>query len=262
MNFIDIHCHLLPNIDDGSKDIERSIEQLKDMESHGVKELYLTSHYFRGHYQYSRDEYDKKVKNLQEAAAEAGISIKLRPGFEVFVQTGIVDDIKEKSLTLGDSDYVLIESELNGLPEDFYANVYPILRAGYKPILAHAERYVSVMKKPSQVRDLIQRNIHIQTNAGALLGLYGEKVRKTAWILIENGWTHFLASDDHVRSDYGFYPKACELLRERVDEYTANLLCYEFPAAIAKNEEVPFTYVKVEKPRTKQRRSFWEKVFG
>lgn len=262
MNFIDIHSHVLHNIDDGSKDLERSIEQLKDMESHGVVELYLTSHYFRGHYQYSRDEYDRKIKELQDAAEAAGIKIKLRPGFEIFVQTGIIDDIKEKSLTLGDSKYVLIESELNGLPDDFYANVYPILRAGYKPILAHAERYVSIMRSPSKVRDLVQRNIYIQCNAGSLLGLYGDKVRQTAWTLIENGWAHFLASDDHVRSDYGFYPKACDLLKEKIDEHTANLLCYEFPSAIAKNEDVPYSYVEIETQRIRRRKSLWERIFG
>lgn len=121
---------------------------------------------------------------------------------------------------------------------------------------------MSIMRSPSKVRDLVQRNIYIQCNAGSLLGLYGDKVRQTAWTLIENGWAHFLASDDHVRSDYGFYPKACDLLKEKIDEHTANLLCYEFPSAIAKNEDVPYSYVEIETQRIRRRKSLWERIFG
>lgn len=262
MDFIDIHSHLLPNIDDGSKSLERSIEQLWDMQAHGVKSLFLTSHYFKGHYHYSRKEYDTRFEELADAAKEAGIKISLYPGFEVFVQTGIIDDIKEKSLTMGDSNYILIESELNGLPPDFYANVYPILRAGYTPILAHAERYVSIMKRPSKARDLIERDIYIQCNAGSLLGLYGEKVRQTTWTLLERGWVHFMASDDHVRGDYGFVTKACELVKERIDEHTANLLFHKYPASIIESQAIPYSYVQVREDHSRRRKSLWERVFG
>ncbi len=259
---IDIHSHILPQIDDGSEDLEKSIGQLKLMEAGGIKELYLSSHYFRGHYQYSRAEYDAKLSALQVAAQANGIQIKLHSGFEVFVQPGIVDDIIEKKLTLGNSNYVLIESELNGLPIDFYQNVYPILRAGYRPILAHAERYVSIMKHPKKARELIDKDIYIQTNAGSLLGHYGEKVKHTAWTLVNNGWTHFLASDDHVRMDYGAYFAACKLVEERVDKRSRDLLCKEFPGAISKNEKVPFNYVMVRLSRQRSKRSFFGRIFG
>ena len=259
---IDIHSHLIPNIDDGSQDISHSIAQLKLMDAGGVNGLFLTSHYFRGHYHYSREEYDKRKNTLVEAAKAAGIGIKLHSGFEIFVQPGIVEDIKEKNLTMGDSKYILIESELNGLPSDFYANVFPLLRAGYRPILAHAERYVSMMKKPNRAREMNDKNIYVQTNAGSLLGLYGEKVRQTAWIMIENGWSHFLASDDHVRGDYQVMFDAHQLICERIDKHTADLLCHDFPGMIANGENVPYTYVHVHRPRKHHRRSFFRRLFG
>jgi protein-tyrosine phosphatase len=258
---IDIHCHVLPDIDDGSRSTEQSIKQLKAMEQGGVSRVYLTSHYFRGHYHYARQEYDDKFAALSKAAQKADLKIELNSGFEVFVQPGIVDDVKEKSLTLGDSHYVLIESELNGLPSDFYGNVYPLLRAGFKPILAHAERYVSIMRKPSKARDLMDRNVYIQTNAGALLGHYGEKVRQTAWILIENGWTHFLASDDHVRGDYGAIFDACELIAKRIDRHTADLLCEEYPAKLNSEDKIPYSYVKVQRPRHRKK-NLIRRIFG
>lgn len=260
---IDIHCHILPNIDDGSDGLGKSIVQLKQMEASGIREVYLTSHYFRGHYHYSRAEYDSKLDALRDAAQKAGIKLLLHSGFEVFIQPGIIEDIQEKSLTLGDSKYVLIESELNGLPVDFYQNVYPLLRAGYKPILAHAERYVSIMQKPSKARELNDRDIYIQTNAGSLLGHYGDKVRKTAWILINNGWTHFLASDDHVRMPYGAFGEACTLISKRVDKKTSKLLCETHPAAISSGTPIPYSYVTVKVPRHHRRpKSLLRRLFG
>ncbi|MDD2210622.1 MAG: capsular biosynthesis protein [Candidatus Cloacimonetes bacterium] len=259
---IDIHCHIIPNIDDGSNGLDKSITQLENMERGGIKKVYLTSHYFRGHYYYSRAEYDSKMNALAQAAKQAGLDICLQSGFEIFIQPGICEDIKAKNLTLGDSPYVLIESELNGLPSDFYDNVYPLLRAGYKPILAHAERYVSIMKKPGRVRELNDKNIYVQTNAGALVGLYGEKVRQTAWTIIENGWSHFVASDDHVRGEYSAMFDAYELISDRIDEHTANLLCKEFPAAIASEEKIPYSYVHIHTLRKHHHRSWFRSIFG
>lgn len=258
---IDIHCHILPYIDDGSTSIEQSLKQLKTAEAGGVSKIYLTSHYFRGHYQYTRQEYDEKLNALRLQASRAGLKIIIESGFEVFIQPGILEDIQEKSLTLGDSPYVLIESELNGLPIDFYANVYPLLRAGYKPILAHAERYVSIMHKPSKARELIDKNIYIQTNAGSLLGFHGEKVRKTAWILLENGWTHFLASDDHARGEYGALFAGCELIGERIDKQTTELLTQEYPARIESGEKIPYSYVMVKRPHH-HKKSMLRSIFG
>ncbi len=259
---IDIHCHILPNIDDGSDDIAKSIAQLRKMEEGGITEVYLTSHYFRGHYHYPRKEYDDKLDTLRQLAEKAGIKLKLHSGFEVFIQPGIIDDIKEKNLTLGDSSYVLIESELNGLPVDFYQNVYPLLRAGYRPILAHAERYVSIMKKPLKARELNDRDIYIQTNAGSLMGHYGEKVRRTAWTLVNNGWTHFLASDDHVRMDYGAYFEAGDMIKERIDAKTCELLCTKYPSAIADNQKIPYSYVIVKTHHHRKPKTLLEKIFG
>ena len=259
---IDIHSHILPNIDDGSKSIEQSLNQLKRAEEGGVSEIYLSSHYFPGHYKYTRQEYDEKLNALRKLAKVAGLKIKITSGFEVFIQPGILNDIKQHSLTLGDSPYVLIESELNGLPTDFYDNVYPLLRSGYKPILAHAERYVSIMHRPSKARDLTDKNIYIQCNAGSLLGLHGEKARQTAWVLLENGWVHFLASDDHVRGEYGVLLEACELIKKRIDGLTVDLLTQDYPARIESGEQIPYSYVRVKRSHHKPKKSIWRRLFG
>lgn len=254
---IDIHTHLLPNIDDGSKDLGDSLKQLAQMAEGGIKRVYLTSHYFRGHYQYTRDEYDTRFSVVASKVKEAGINLELVPGFEVFLQPDILTDINKHSLTMGDSPYVLVESELNGLPNDFYNNIYPLLRAGYKPILAHAERYVSIMRKPSRAESLTQRNIYIQTNSGSLLGMYGDKVKSTAWALVNNGWTHFVASDDHVRGQYFSFFQARDAVEDKIDNHTAHLLFHAYPSAIANNESIPYQYVHIFRPHHRRKRKNW-----
>ncbi|HNT52238.1 MAG TPA: capsular biosynthesis protein, partial [Candidatus Syntrophosphaera sp.] len=145
---IDIHCHLLPALDDGSQSEEQSLAQLRSMVSGGITHAFLTTHYLSRVYNYDRSEYDEKLQQLKRLALSHGLDISLEQGFEIFLHPRTGEDIASHNLTLGKSRYVLIESDLNGLPPDFYTDVYPLLRKGYKPILAHAERYVSIMHKP------------------------------------------------------------------------------------------------------------------
>ncbi len=266
---VDIHCHLLPGIDDGSTNLQSSMEQLRAMAAGGIRQVFLTSHYLKGHYEYPREDYDALLDSLRQAVQAEGLNSTLLPGFEIFIQPNILQDIQQNNLCMGDSRYLLIESDLNGLPNDFYSNVYPLLRAGYKPILAHAERYVSIMKSPKEARSLTERNIHIQVNAGSLLGGYGEKVRQTAWTLINYGWAHFLASDDHARGPYNAYFQAKQMICDQLDEHAAELITKFYPREIVENGNVPYSYVYVHAPRHSHShhhrrgvKSILKKIFG
>jgi len=266
---IDTHCHIIPNIDDGSKDEESSIRQLLAMDEGGISHAYLTSHYFKGHYEYSREDYLARLDKLQDAVSQAGANIELLPGFEIFLQPNILQDIEAKNLCLGASRYILIESELNGLPADFHINLYPLLRAGYKPILAHAERYVSIMRNPLEAQSLVDRNVYLQINSGSLMGQYGEKVKETAWLLIKYGWAHILGSDDHTRGPYRSYFEALDAIDAEIDAHTATLLSKTHPQMILADKPIPYKYVYVDFPshlsrhkRPHKSRSRWHKLFG
>lgn len=262
---IDLHCHLLPQIDDGSQSAEKSLSQLRLMSEGGISHAFLTAHYINGAHKYDRSDYDAKLSQLRSLAEDNGLTIKLEQGFEIFIHPNSLEEITAHNLVLGNSRYILIESDLNGLTDDFYNYVYPLLRKGYRPILAHAERYVSIMQKPKEARDLISRDLYLQINAGSLLGQYGEKVRQTAWVLLRNGWAHFMASDDHGRMDYGSYFQALKLLREELDEQTAKLLSEEFPRLVLDNRVVPHKYVYLHQShqhRTHRKKNIFQRIFG
>lgn len=242
---IDCHTHLIPNIDDGAEDIEMSITALKQMSAGGIKSIVCTSHYMKGKYEFTRDQYMSKFKELEAEVKHQNIPITLLPGAEVYLNYGINEDVLKHNLTLADSSYVLIETDLNGFPADMQKNIFVLLRHGYKPILAHAERYVSVMVKSHEAKELINRSVYIQVNAASLLGGYGEKVKQTAWKLVNKGWVHFLGSDHHAKSDYSAFFKAKDKIVEHVDEKMANLLTYTHPKAIINNTKIEYDYVFV-----------------
>jgi protein-tyrosine phosphatase len=201
----------------------------------------------KGKYQFSHEEYTSKFRDLEAEVKHQNIQINLYPGAEVYLYNGVCEDIMKNKLTLADSSYVLIETDLNGFPADMQKNIYTLLRHGFKPILAHAERYVSVMMKSHEAKELINRSVYIQVNAASLLGGYGDKVKQTAWKLVNKGWVHFLGSDHHAKNDYTAFVKAKEKIIEHVDEKTANLLTVTHPKAILNNEKVDYDYVIVHK---------------
>ncbi len=258
---IDCHSHLIPKLDDGSTSLEASVNQLKQMAAGGVSAVFLTSHYMRGKYQFSKEHYDALFKELVAEVKHQSIPITLYPGAEVFLIKGITEDIKQKNLTLADSNYVLVETDLNGFPLDFYANLFELLHKGYHPIIAHAERYVSVMSKPSEIEEYIEKNIYMQVNSGSLIGGYGEKVKSTAWKIVEKGWAHLVASDAHLTCDYESYFLARDKIIEHIDEYTAELLFQKYPQKILNKEKIPYKYVSV-KHSHRRSKSMFRSLFG
>lgn len=259
---IDCHTHLLPNLDDGSTNLKSSILAIRQMAEGGIKSIICTTHYMPGLYQYSAEDYQAKFRELEQEVKQQNIPVDLYPGAEVYLIYGIADSIKKNKLTLADSSYVLFETNLNGFPPDLQKNIFDLLRRGYKPILAHAERYVSVMKKSHEAKEMINRSVYIQISAGSVIGGYGEKVKQTAWKLLNNGWVHFLGSDHHTKSDYGAFFKARDKIIEHIDTETADLLTQDHPQSILNDERIEFDYVLIQKPSNRKNHSRLLRTFG
>lgn len=256
---IDCHAHLIPNVDDGSKSLESSINTLRQMASGGIESVICTSHYMKGHYQFNYEDYKVKFRELEAEIKHQNIPITIYTGAEVYLSPNISDDIKENNLTLAGSNYVLVETDLNGFQYDFQKQLYDVVKHGYRPILAHAERYVSVMLKTHTIKDLVKRNVYIQVNAASLLGGYGEKVKQTAWKLMNRGWVHLLGSDEHIKGEYSSFFKAVSKIKEHIDEQTATLLTQTYPQAILQNEHIPYDYVIVHQDKKK---NFFQSIFN
>lgn len=100
------------------------------------------------------------------------------------------------------------------------------------------------MNKPEIAEDFLHRNVYLQINAGSILGLYGNRIAKTAWYLIDNGFAHFIASDNHCKADEYILPAALEAIRDNIDDYTANLLSQKNPEKMLNDEKIKYFYLE------------------
>ncbi|OQX71976.1 MAG: hypothetical protein B6D62_00555 [Candidatus Cloacimonas sp. 4484_275] len=254
---IDIHTHILPNCDDGSPDVNTSVEKIRSMVEEGVTDIVLTPHFMRKLYHNTADVIDERFDLLQKAVKENGIEITLHKGAEVYLDYNIVDDIKNEKFYINDTKYVLVETGMNGFPVNFLQILYDIVRNGFRPILAHPERYQDISENPYQVEDLIFRNVYMQINAGSLLGHYGSKIQETAWILLNNGFVHFVASDDHCQSEDYSLSKAFFEIKNNLDSSLAELLIRKNPQKLLNNEKIDYIYMETVPPPPP---SFWDKL--
>jgi protein-tyrosine phosphatase len=256
---IDIHTHILPAVDDGSGSAETSLQQLTLMAQSGVTDVVLTPHYQREGFRIPREERDAKRAALQTGCQAAGLSLTLHHGSEVYLDTSIWRDIEDFELCINDTPFVLVETGMTLFPENLYEVLYYLVRKGYRPILAHPERYRPIYTNPQLAEDFLHRDVYLQINAGSLLGHYGKMPQRCAWQLLEHGHAHFMASDNHCRS--GRYPmvEACERIAHRIDDHLPQLLTQINPQKMLNNEDIPFFYME---KHTSAKRSFLQKILG
>ena len=251
---IDIHTHILHNCDDGSDCLELSIEHITNMIDKGVTDIVLTPHYMNSYVQTDAKVIDKQFKKLSEATAD--LKINLYKGGEIFLNPGVEDKI-DKELCIGDTSYILVETNMSEFTPDIYEILFQLVRRGLRPILAHPERYNYIMNEPDIAEDFLHRNVYLQVNAGSILGFYGHKIAKTAWYLINNGFAHFIASDNHCKIDEYILPAAIEAIRDNIDDYTAELLTKINPQKMLNNEKIKHFYLEKQKI---EKKGFFEKI--
>jgi protein-tyrosine phosphatase len=198
---LDIHSHILPEIDDGAKTIESTIEMLKIAREDGITKIVATPHYYRGYFETPYDKVCEYVKKLNATLTMKGITIEVIAGQEIFLDKWTLENLKNDVIgTIGNSSYMLVEFPMGELDYDALALIYELKLKGIRPIVAHPERYVYVIENYENINKFIDEECLFQINSGSLTGIYGKKVQKTAEMLIENGICNFVGSDAHSQT--------------------------------------------------------------
>ena len=202
--FKDIHCHLLPGIDDGSNSIEESIEILRRAEKEGVSEIVLTPHYIENtRYNCNNKNKQDLFEKLKETMEQSGINIKLYLGNENYMSMNFIELLENNEImSINNSRYLLLEFPLNQIYKNSKECLYELVTKGYVPILAHPERYRDFQNNPDLVEEYTRMGILLQGNYKSLLGKYGSKAKKTLKILLKKDLITFLGSDIHHIEDY------------------------------------------------------------
>ncbi len=200
--FIDIHTHILPGLDDGPPDMAGSIDMARCYEQTGVKMVVATPHFLPGTaWASDKGLVLRSVLALQTSLDDASIDLKIVPGMEIAYHNKLAERIfANLVLPLGDSGYFLIEPSFHGEQEELLASLQSLLTKGQKLILAHPERAEAFQRMPGALGKLVEQGLRIQVNSGSLLGYFGKKSKDTAELLRQGNCVHFVASDAHDHS--------------------------------------------------------------
>lgn len=233
--FKDIHCHLLPGIDDGSRTLEESINIIKIAEAEGVTEMILTPHYIENS-KYSCNNKDKKelLELLRAGLKRENINVRLYLGNEAYITDNFVELLMKKELTtLNNSRYLLLEFPLNQTYQNSKEILYELVTIGCVPILAHPERYRDFQRNPSLAEEYVRMGILLQGNYKSLFGKYGKEAKKTLEIFLKKGLITFLGSDTHHHADYQI-EKARKVVKKIVkdEKQVENLFCHNFDKVV------------------------------
>ena len=235
---IDIHCHIMPGVDDGSPDMATSLEMLRIADKNGITHLILTPHHKPMHHNVSPEHNVAYRKRLQEAAAEAGIKAKLFSGNEIYYSDETMEELESGRIcSLAGSDYVLVEFHPTNPYKAIQNAVGRVQAAGFIPIIAHVERYSDIVSHPDRVRDLIQMGCFIQVNASSVMGKYGFGISHFTKKLLKERMVHFIASDAHDTGRRAPQLLDCRNYVERkFGEDYGKKLFFTNPANVIRNE--------------------------
>ncbi len=240
MTFVDIHCHCLPNLDDGPASLEETLALCRSLVADHVSTVVATPHQLGRWEQLTGAQAVRHAtRALNEELAKQGIDLKVLPGAEVRVDERIEELLaRDEILTLADTGrYVLLE-----LPWDTLIDIEPLLvqfsRRGIHGILAHPERNVPLLRDPRVLRRWQACGLGLQVTAASLRGDWGRRIRRAAWELVRYGQRVCVATDAHDDFRSGGMTAAYNALTTRLDGAWARRLCAENPACIVRGEKL------------------------
>lgn len=233
--FTDIHCHIVPGIDDGARNEQQALEMAAAASADGSRTLIATPHQLGSHSHVTAAAIRASVTHLNLELAAANIAVTVLPGADVRIEPELPALLKRGDVvTLADRGrHVLLE-----LPHDIYIPLEPLLAAlkkqGLTGILSHPERNKGIIARPVVIADVVRAGGLVQITAGSLLGAFGSAAQRVAELCVRQRLVHFIASDAHdtSRRPFGLGP-AHAAVAELADEQLADEVAIENPERVA-----------------------------
>lgn len=196
---IDIHSHLLPGIDDGVKSVDEGIEAIKGLMALGFNGCVTTPHFYEEVYPNEENAVLSLGIEMNQEINKRGLDFKLLIGGEYFIDTYFLDKIKAgKPLNAFGNQYLLVETSFMDKPPIFEEVIFELRTAGYRPVLAHPERYQYLYNNPGLAVEWNDQGLLMQVTTGSLAGIYGKGPQKLARNFIDMNIVNFLGSDLHA----------------------------------------------------------------
>lgn len=195
---IDLHCHLLPGIDDGAPNLDASLAMARIAVADGIQVIACTPHIYAGMYDNDGPAILQAVAELQAQLDEAGIPLRLIGGADTHIATDLVSGLRTGRVpALGKSRYFLLEPPHHVAPPRLAETVFELLAAGYVPVITHPERLSWIEDRYQTFIDLARQGAWLQVTSGSLTGRFGQAAQYWGERLLDEGWVHILATDAH-----------------------------------------------------------------
>ncbi|MBQ8043331.1 MAG: hypothetical protein IJ272_04180 [Clostridia bacterium] len=237
---IDIHTHIIYDVDDGSDTIEESVAILKSAVINGVTDIILTPHYIEPN-EYNKNKVLENFESLKREVEKHNIQIKLHFGNEVAIYGNISQILADGDITpLANSRYVLIEFPMNVDVSYVLDTIYEMRIKGLVPIIAHPERCECFRIHYDRIREAVEEGALIQCNTGSLMGTYGNTAKKIVKKLLKDKLVHFLATDTHSTKNnrYDELHKVEAEVEKMIGKYEKNRLFVYNARNILINENI------------------------
>ena len=206
---IDIHCHILPGIDDGARSIEDSLSMAQVAVEEGITHILATPHHQNGKYQNYKQDVIQRVNALQSELDQHHINLTIFPGQEVRLHGEIIEGIQADEILFADESnrYLLIEFPTMSIPHYAEPLFFQLMQQGVTPVIVHPERNQEIIDNPNRLIDFVDKGVLTQLTASSYVGVFGKDIATLSHKLIEANLVHFLASDAHNTRGRSFHMK-------------------------------------------------------
>ncbi len=194
---VDLHSHLIPGIDDGSRNMKESLSLLKGMEALGYEKVITTPHIMLDAYKNTPEIIGNGLKTLRDSAVKEGITIEIEAAAEYYLDDGFEDLLKKGDMLTIKGKYLLFETSYFAKPMQLEEMIFSITSAGYIPLMAHPERYRYVKDFLKEYGRFKELGVMFQVNLNSFGGYYGKDAKYKANFLRKEGMIDFLGSDVH-----------------------------------------------------------------
>ena len=260
---IDIHAHILPEVDDGASSWEESLAILRKGIKDGVRGVVCTPHILNRLDEDTENVLTQKFRRLKEKVRKQGLPISLWLGSEMYCSADF--DLRSKIATLnGNGKYILLELPLGEIPQGTGDRFFHLSLEGVTPILAHPERNTIILQNPRLAYEFVQRGVLLQLNAGSLTGDFGKRVKQVAIDLLDHQVVHLVASDCHnARSRPMILSRAYRAVEHRWGKDTAERLFRVNPYRVTTGKEITLSIpIPFDNTRSKAGKRSRLRIFG
>jgi protein-tyrosine phosphatase len=258
----DIHCHLLPGVDDGAEDWDACLQMARFAVADGIDTIIATPHWP------GDEEGSSAAARVLDLTAEVqarleteGIPLRVLPGHELVILPGVAEELESggalglggsfAAASRGETRYALLETPYQPLPFFLRDLIFQVQSRGITPVLAHPERNPTVQTKPDTLEEYVGVGCIIQVSAGSILGQFGSNALRAAQLLLRRGWGHVIASDGHSPVNRPpLLAAARDAAARIVGPEAARMAVEDLPAGIAAGRRIDPSLVPPPPPRS------------